>query len=118
MQADAEHVHAEPGECRDDISEDRQVHQSPFPNHSAPTRMEDECVPDDDNEGAIFFRVPTPKTAPGLIGPDATKDRAYKAKQGGEADNRIAHFRERFSDILLRCRFAAGAASCRRCTPG
>src|SRR6266404_7322773 len=48
VQTDAEHIDAEPGETGNDIADNRQVHDTTFTNHPAPTRMEDESVPDDD----------------------------------------------------------------------
>jgi len=40
--------------------------------------MQDEGIPDNDQEGAIFFRIPTPETPPRLIGPYPTQNRAYE----------------------------------------
>ena len=64
MQADAEHVHAEPRETGDDVAEERHDHQAALPDESAPARVQSDCAPKDDQHRAVFFRVPAPETAP------------------------------------------------------
>src|SRR6267142_1543797 len=72
MQADPEHVHAEPREAGDDIAEDSHDHQPTLPDESAPARMQNDRAPKHDQHCAIFLRVPAPESSPRLIGPDTT----------------------------------------------
>src|SRR5262249_21268702 len=64
MQTHAEHVHAEPRETSHDIAEERHDHQAALPDESAPARAQNDCAPKDDQHRTIFFRIPTPETAP------------------------------------------------------
>ena len=64
VQSDAEHVHAKPGPARDDIAENRHHHQAALPNESAPAGVEDDGIPENDEERAVFLRIPAPETAP------------------------------------------------------
>ena len=41
VQADAEHVHAEPGKARDDVAENGHRHQATFAHHAAPASVQD-----------------------------------------------------------------------------
>ena len=91
MQADAEHVHAEPREAGHDVAEDRQVHDAAVAQQVAPANVQDDRVPDHDEQGAVLLRVPAPEPAPGLVGPDAAQNGAHEAEQGGEADDAIDH---------------------------
>src|SRR3954467_2550803 len=70
VQADAEHVDAEPGETRDDVSEDSHIGDAAVTDHPAPTGMENNCVPEHYEKRAVFFRVPAPEPTPGLVSPD------------------------------------------------
>src|SRR5437762_826052 len=110
VQADAEHVHAEPREARDDIAEYRHGHQAAVPDQSAPARVQNDRVPQHDNERAVLLRVPAPEPAPGLIGPNAAEHGAREAEQGGETHDAVNHFGERLAHIEL-----ARTLSCRRC---
>ena len=94
MQADAEHVHAEPREAGDDVAENRHDHEPALTNEPAPARVQNDRAPQHDQHGAVFFRIPTPETSPGLVGPDAAEHRADKAKQRGETNDAIGHARE------------------------
>src|SRR5436190_22133452 len=76
VQADAQHVDAKPGETSYDVAENGKVHNSTITNDSTPASMEDQRIPNDDQERTIHFGIPTPKTSPGLIGPDASQDSA------------------------------------------
>ena len=126
VQPDAEHVHAKPGETGDNVAEDREVHDAAITHQVAPADVKDDRVPDHDEQGAVFLRVPAPEPAPGLIGPDATQDRADKAEQSGEADNAINHRCQgiaqrawtdsRFSP--LDCATAAGCMAAMPCRLG
>src|SRR5450432_1240954 len=97
MQADAEHVHAEPRPARDDIAADGATDQAALANHPAPAQMQNQRIPQNDDERAIFLRVPTPETSPRLVRPDAAEHRADKTEQRREADDAINHPRERFA---------------------
>ena len=64
MQTDAEHVHAEPGEARDHVPEDRHDHEAALANVAAPARVQDDRAPKHDEHGAVLLRVPTPEASP------------------------------------------------------
>ena len=102
MQADAEHVHAEPGEAGDDVAEDRHDHQTALANESAPARVQNDCAPEDDQDRAVFFRVPTPEPAPRLIGPDSAEHGADKTEQRRETNDAVSHARERIGGLLFQ----------------
>src|SRR5207302_9699064 len=93
MQANAEHVHTEPGETGDDIAEERHDHQPTLPDESAPARMQNDCAPKHDQHRAVFLRVPTPETAPGLIGPNAAKHCPDETEQCCETNHTVSHAR-------------------------
>src|SRR5690242_3352445 len=105
MEADPEHVYTKPGEAGDDVAEHGQVHQSAFSHQAAPAGVQDGCVPEDDEERAVFFRVPTPEAAPGLVGPNSSEDGSREAEQGGEADNAVNHFGQGLANLKLAGRF-------------
>src|SRR4029077_9309018 len=86
---------SKPGETRHHIAEDRHDHESALANKSAPACMQNDGAPENDQDGAIFFRVPTPKSAPRLIGPDPAEDGAHETEQRGKADDAIGHLRHR-----------------------
>jgi len=73
MQADSKHVHAEPREAGDDVTEQRHDRQAALPDESTPARVQNDCAPKDDQHRAIFFRVPSPEPTPRLIGPDTAE---------------------------------------------
>ena len=58
VQADAEHVHAEPRPARDDVADDGEVHEAAFAHEAAPARVQDGGVPENDEQRAVFLRVP------------------------------------------------------------
>ena len=91
VEANAEHVHAEPREAGHNVAEDRQVHNAAVAQQVAPSNVEDNRIPDHDEEGAVLLGVPAPEPAPGLVGPDAPQNGANEAEQGGEADDAIDH---------------------------
>ena len=101
MKPDPQHVHAEPGKDSDNVAEDRHIHQAPFADHSAPAGVQNNRVPDDNEQGPVFLRVPTPKSAPGLIGPDTAQHRTRKAEKGRETNDAINHFGEGLPDLNL-----------------
>src|SRR5438477_3085700 len=105
VQADTEHVDAKPGEAGHDISEDGQIDQAALAHDSAPARVENQSIPQNNQQGAVFFRVPAPKAAPGLIGPDTPKDSSNKAEKGGKTDNCIDHLGQGFAKRSLANRF-------------
>src|SRR6187455_1457622 len=91
MQADAEHVRAEPAPARHDVANDREAHEAALLHQPAPAGVEDERVPNHDDERAIFLRIPAPEAAPGLVGPNAAEYGAHEAEQRGEADDAVDH---------------------------
>ena len=91
VQADPEHVNPKPTEGGDDVSDDSQNHEAAFADHATPTGMENNGVPDNDEQSAVFLGVPTPETAPALIGPDAAQDSANEAEEGGKTNDAIDH---------------------------
>src|SRR5206468_3879052 len=66
MQADAEHVDAEPGPRGHDVPEDDHVHEAALAHEAAPASVEHDRIPEDDDERAVFLRVPAPEAAPRL----------------------------------------------------
>ena len=60
---------------------DRQHGHAALLDHAAPAGVQDQGVPDDDEQGAVFLGVPAPEAAPGLVGPDAAQHRADEAEQ-------------------------------------
>src|SRR4051812_41692305 len=99
MKAHAEHVDAEPRKARDNVAEDSHGHQSSFTNHPAPSCVQDERVPQNDDERAVFFWIPSPESPPRLVSPDAAQDGAEEAKECGKTNDAVNHFGERFSNI-------------------
>src|SRR6266568_1574435 len=101
MQADTKHVDTEPREAGHNIAEKRHDHQAALPNESAPARVQNDCTPEDDQHRPVFFRVPSPETSPGLVGPDPAKDGADKTEQRSEANDAVGHARQRIGSLLL-----------------
>ena len=103
METDTEHVGAEPGPTGDDVAEDGHDHHPALADHAAPAGVEDDGVPNDDEQGAVFLGVPAPEAAPRLVGPDATEHGADEAGEGGETDHAVDHAAQRggggFRDI-------------------
>ena len=85
----------------DDVAEDRQDHQAALPDQAAPARVQDDRVPEHDEQRAVFLRVPAPEAAPRLVGPDAAEHRADEAEERGEADDAVDHPRERIWRLVL-----------------
>src|SRR5664280_3358582 len=98
MQADAEHVHAEPGKACHDIAEHGEIHYAAVADQPAPARVQDDGIPKHDQQSAVFLGIPAPETSPGLVGPDAAQDGADEAEERGKADDAINHFRQRLAD--------------------
>src|SRR5579872_3896009 len=99
MQTYVEHVNAEPREAGDDIAKNRQVHDSPIPNEPAPARVQNQRVPQNDEQGAVLFGIPAPKSSPRLVGPNSAEDSPHKTEQCGEADDAVHHFGKRFAKL-------------------
>ena len=53
--------------------------------------MEDDRVPEDDQQCAVLLGVPAPEAAPGLVRPDAAQHGPDEAEEQGEADDPIGH---------------------------
>ena len=81
VQSHVEHVDSKPGEGGHDITKHSQVHHAAFADHASPACVEDECVPDDDQQGAVFLGIPSPETSPGLIRPDTPQDCSNETEQ-------------------------------------
>src|SRR5947209_4326329 len=94
MQPDAEEVHAVHRPDRDDVPAEHEHGQPAIFHHSVPPRMEHQCVPEHDDERAVFFRVPAPETAPRIVAPQAAEHGADKAKEDREADSAVNHLGE------------------------
>jgi len=95
MQANAQHVDPKPGPARDYVPEDCHDHETSLPNKASPACMEDDGVPQDNEERPVFLRVPTPEATPRLISPDTAEDSSNETKKRGEADNALDHATER-----------------------
>ena len=109
VQADTQHVDAKPGETGDDIAKYREIDEAAVADETAPAGVQDQGVPQDDQQRAVFFRVPAPESAPGLVGPDAAQDGADEAKQRGKANDAIHHFGQSLAKLGTS---AGGCASC------
>src|SRR5262249_13536186 len=66
---------------------------------SAPAGVQDQRVPDDDQDRPVLLRVPAPEPAPRLVRPDAAQHRADKAQECGEADHAVGHLGQDFPDL-------------------
>src|SRR5205814_1326170 len=97
VQPDAEHVHAEPGEAGDDVATDGHRHDPLLADVAAKARVEDEGVPQYDEERAVLLRVPAPESSPRLVGPDSAQDGADEAEEQREADDPVGHGHERLA---------------------
>ena len=89
MQANAELVGAEPRPGRHDIAEGRQHGHAAFLYEAGPAGVQDQSVPDDDQQRAVLLGIPAPETAPRLIGPDAAQHGAGEAQQRREANDAV-----------------------------
>src|SRR5881394_1291532 len=100
MQADAEHVGAEPGPAGDDVAADGQSGQAALADEAGPSRVQHEGVPEDDQHCAVFLWIPSPEAAPGLVGPDAAEDGADEGEEDREADDAVDHSADVFALVL------------------
>ena len=64
MQTDPQFIHAEPGPSGNDVSAHRQQGQAPLADHPRPIGVENQGVPQYDDQCPVFFGIPAPKTAP------------------------------------------------------
>src|ERR1035438_4407759 len=55
VQPDAQHVHPKPRPRRDDVAEDGAVDEAALADDAAPAQMQDERVPQHDDERAVFL---------------------------------------------------------------
>src|SRR6185312_13710108 len=101
VQADAQHVHAEPRPARDDVAEDGAIDEPALANDSTPAQVKNQRVPKNDDQRAVFLRVPAPEATPGLVCPDAAQNRAHETEQRGEANDAVDHFSQ--ARTKLRC---------------
>ena len=59
--------------------------------YPAPAGVQDDGIPEHDEERAVFLGVPAPESPPGLVGPDAAQNGAHETEEGGETNNAIDH---------------------------
>src|SRR3954452_19944861 len=71
VEADAKLIDAEERPAGDDVSADGEDGQAAVGDQLVPAGVQDERVPEDDDQGAVFFRIPAPEAAPGIVGPKA-----------------------------------------------
>ena len=64
VKPDAKHVGTKPRPSSDYISKDGQARNSPDPGNTGPSGVENDCIPDDNQQSTIFFGIPTPKSTP------------------------------------------------------
>ena len=101
VQADSEHIGAEPAPAGHNVTEDSQGHDPSRASESTPASVEDDGVPNYNEKRAVFFGVPAPEPPPGLVGPNAAQNGADEAEQRGEANNPIDHAFELFGRVLI-----------------
>src|ERR1700731_804950 len=95
MQADTEHVNAEPGQAGNYVAEDSQQRQTAVFRESTPPRVQDNGVPQDNEKRSVFFRIPAPEPAPRLVRPNPTEDGGDEAEQRCKTNYSVHHPAER-----------------------
>ena len=63
--------------------------------------MEQDGAHEYNEQGTIFFRIPTPKATPRLVGPYSAKDCPYKAEEDSKAGDSIDNGAEYLSRITI-----------------
>ena len=91
VEADAQHICAKPRPRRDHIAEDGQRHEAAVTHQAAQLGVQQEDVPDHDQQRAVFLGVPAPKPPPRLVRPNAAEHRAHKTEERGESNDAIYH---------------------------
>ena len=71
-------------------------------NEPAPARMQNDRAPKDDEQRAVFLRVPAPETSPRLIRPDAAEHRADEAEERGKTNDAVSHAGERIGSLFFQ----------------
>ena len=99
MKPHAQQVGAEPRPTGDDVPEDGEVHDAALPDHATPTGVQDERIPQHDDEGPVLLGIPTPESPPRLVGPNTAQHGAHEAEQRGEAQNAIHHARQALTHV-------------------
>src|SRR6516164_4650773 len=102
MQANAKHVYTKPGEACHYIAKHGQDGCSALTNKSAPARMKNDRVPEDNRQCTVFLRVPAPKATPGLIGPDPAKNGAHQTEECRKTNNTVHHAAERLRSVFVK----------------
>src|SRR6516165_2036530 len=110
MQPDTEHINSKPRQAGDDIAKYGQHRDAPFVGVTTPASVQNDRVPNHDEERSVFLWIPTPEAPPGLIGPNTAKNRTDEAKQSGETDDSVDHAPERFRSRFIE-RFRQYAAN-------
>src|SRR6185503_849744 len=75
MEPDAELIDAEPRPADHDVPDDRQDGDAPLADHAAPPGVEQERVPQHDQQRAVLLRVPAPEAAPRIVRPEPAEHR-------------------------------------------
>src|SRR6516164_8224438 len=96
MQTHTEHVDTKPRQTGHHVSEYRHEGCFAVSRVTPPPCVQNNRIPQNYKKCSIFFRVPAPETAPGLIRPNATQDRCNKTAQCCEADDAVHHSAKRF----------------------
>ena len=97
MQANSQFVDTKPGPNHRNVTRGGQHRKSSFPDHAPPARVQNQRIPNDNDERTIFFRVPAPKSAPGVISPEASQHGSHKTEEDCKADDSVDDPRGRFS---------------------
>ena len=91
VEADPELIRAKPAPRSDDVAANREEGEAAGADPAIPAGVEGRRVPEHDHQRAVFFRIPAPKAAPTVIGPQAAKHRADEAEEEGKAHHAIRH---------------------------
>src|SRR4029453_5863825 len=90
VQADAELVDAEEGPARDNVAADGEDGQAAVGDELIPFGVQNEGIPEHDDQSPVLLGVPAPEAAPRIIGPQPAEHRAHEAEE-----NRKTHHAEK-----------------------
>jgi len=105
MEADIQEIDAEPREGDDDVEEGEGRVERVGGELVSDFAVMGPDEPENDEEGSVFFGVPTPETAPGLVGPDTAEDGADGGEEegdDGEAEGEFVDFYRWFEEGDVR----------------
>ena len=94
MQADAKHINPEPGQTEHDVAKNTHHGKSTFANQATPAGVKNDGVPHYDKKRAVLLRIPSPESAPRLIGPDSAETGSDEAESGSKANDTVHHSTE------------------------